>query len=79
MAPATLRLVRFAMLTMMLLFVGIAWFVHRNAPEMPAESASNLPTLRWVGFGLCVAAIVAIAVLRGCGSGRRWRRAARTG
>ncbi|HEU4559206.1 MAG TPA: hypothetical protein VFS20_15215 [Longimicrobium sp.] len=64
MAPATLRLVRFAMLTMLLLFVGVTWFVHRNAPPDPS-GAANLSSLRWVGFGLCVAAIVAMAVLRG--------------
>jgi hypothetical protein len=63
-AATTLRIVRFAMLTMLLLFVGFAYVKHRNAQPDPS-GGTDLSLLRWVGFGLCVAAIVAMAVLRG--------------
>ena len=65
MSASTLRIVRFAMLTMLLLFVSVTHFVQRSAPNDAAASATDLSALRWVGFGLCVAAIVAMAVLRG--------------
>ncbi|HET7464391.1 MAG TPA: hypothetical protein VFJ82_24240 [Longimicrobium sp.] len=64
MTAATLRIVRYAMLTGLLLFVGITYYVHANAPE-PVETASNLAALRWVGFGMVAAATVALGVLRG--------------
>lgn len=59
-----LRIVRYAMLMAMLLFVGVTYYVHQNAPA-PAEPAQDLSVLRWVGFGMVAAAIVALGVLRG--------------
>lgn len=64
MSASTLRIVRYAMMTMLLLFAGFAYAMHRNAQPNPS-GATDLSMLRWVGFGLCVAAIVAMAVLRG--------------
>lgn len=57
-----LKLVRYAMLTGLLLFGGIAYWqsTHRTDVLPPPEDA-----LRWVGYGLCVLAIVAMAVIRG--------------
>jgi len=64
-----LRIVRYAMLTGLLLFVGVAYFVHSNAPAptepVPGEAGPDLAMLRWVGFGMVAAAIVALGVLRG--------------
>ena len=65
MSASTLRVVRYAMLTMLLLFVGFAYMMHQNAPRDPSAGATDLSMFRWVGFGLCVAAIAAMAVLRG--------------
>lgn len=65
MSATTLRLVRFAMLTMLLLFVGIAYVAHRNTPPDPSTGGADLSMLRWVGIGLCVVAIIAMTVLRG--------------
>jgi len=59
-----LRIVRYAMLTGLLLFVGVTYFVHSKAPA-PTEPAQDLNALHWVGFGMVAAAIVALVVLRG--------------
>jgi O-antigen/teichoic acid export membrane protein len=58
----TLKLVRYAMLTALLLFGGIAYWqsTNRTEPLPPPDDA-----LRLVGYALCVAAIVAMAVIRG--------------
>jgi hypothetical protein len=59
---AKLKLIRYAMLTGLLLFGGIAYWqsTHRAEAVPPPEDA-----LRWAGYGLCVAAIIAMAVIRG--------------
>ncbi|HEX9940187.1 MAG TPA: hypothetical protein VGB15_23840 [Longimicrobium sp.] len=64
MSGQTLRIVRFAMLTMLLGFVCFIWFVQRNAGG-GGGGAPNLAALRWVGFGLSAAAVAALVVLRG--------------
>lgn len=58
-----LRIVRYAMLAGLLLFVGVG-YVHSKAPE-PTEPARDLSMFRWVGFGMVAAAIVVLGVLRG--------------
>ena len=52
------------MLAGLLLFVGVAYYVHSNAPE-PTDPARDLSMFCWVGFGMVAAAIVALGVLRG--------------
>ena len=63
-SPATLRLVRYAMLTFLLIFGGIAYWqsTHRAGPPDPE---APLAAFRWVGLGLCVAAMFAITAFRG--------------
>lgn len=65
MSGHTLRIVRFAMMAMLLGFVCITWYVHRNAQPDSAATATGLDALRWVGFGLSAAAVAALVVLRG--------------
>lgn len=62
-SPTTLRLVRYAMLIFLLIFGGIAYRqgTIRIAPPDPAP----LEMFRWVGMGLCVAAMFAIVLFRG--------------
>jgi hypothetical protein len=60
-----LRIVRFAMLAGLLLFVGIAYSVHRQAPPDVPQTETDLATIRLVGFGLSVMMMVGILVLRG--------------
>ena len=57
-----LKLVRYAMLAGLLLFGAIAYWqsTHRAEALPPPEEG-----LRWAGYGLCVAAIVAMAAIRG--------------
>ncbi|HET7230619.1 MAG TPA: hypothetical protein VFJ16_11490 [Longimicrobium sp.] len=59
-----LRLVRYAMIMAMLVFVGVTYFVHSNA-QPPVEPSQSLPTFRLIGFAMVAGAIVALAVLRG--------------
>jgi cytochrome c oxidase assembly factor CtaG len=58
-----LRIVRYAMLVLLLLFGAFGYYqsIHR-VPD--PDSTTNLPTLQWVGYGLCVMAMVGMAVLR---------------
>lgn len=58
-----LRLVRYAMLAGVLIFGGVAYYLATNRPPEEAPTA-DLSMLRWVGYGLCAAAIVALGVLR---------------
>jgi len=64
-ASSTLRLMRVAMLTMLLMFVGITVYVHQSAPPEVPRDPQFLNTLRMVGFALCVAAMVGLFVVRG--------------
>ncbi|HSU16990.1 hypothetical protein [Longimicrobium sp.] len=59
-----LKLVRYAMFAGLLLFGGIAYWqsTHRTEPLNPE---TPLDALRWVGYGLCVLAIVGMAAFRG--------------
>jgi hypothetical protein len=63
MTATSLRVVRYAMLVMLLVFGVFAYTQSQNAvPD--AESTRNLPAIKWVGYGLCAAVIVGIAVIR---------------
>ncbi|HSU15564.1 hypothetical protein, partial [Longimicrobium sp.] len=64
-SPTSLRIVRFAMLTGLLLFVGIAAYVHQSAPPEPVREGADLRALRMVGLAMCVAMMAGIFVLRG--------------
>ena len=61
--PATLKIVRYAMLVMLLMFGAFGYYQSTHRVPDP-ESMTNLPMLQYVGIGLCVMAIVGIAVLR---------------
>ena len=60
-----LKLVRYAMLAGLLIFGGVAYTQRANAGYEPQDPQTNLEAIGWVGYGLCAAAIVGIAVLRG--------------
>jgi hypothetical protein len=60
--PPVLRLVRYAMLGFVLLFGGFAYVQSQN--RAPDDVTADLTMLRWVGYGLCVVAIVGMGVLR---------------
>lgn len=65
MTPATLRIVRYAMLAMMLGFGAFAYYQSQHpVPLAPGEQSPDLSLLRWVGLGLCAATIVGVAVMR---------------
>jgi len=65
MTPATLRIVRYAMLAMMLGFGAFAYYRSQHpAPPAPGGQSPDLSLLRWVGLGLCTATIVGVAVMR---------------
>lgn len=59
----TLRIMRGAMMTMLLVFVCVVWFVQRDTPPNP--EATPLGLFRQIGFAMSVAALVGIVVLRG--------------
>jgi hypothetical protein len=65
MTPASLRIVRYAMLVGILLFGALAYYQASNRVPMPGEEGADVSMLRWVGLGLCAAAMVGIFVLRG--------------
>lgn len=65
MGPGNLRLVRYAMLAGLLVFGAIAYTRRAHAGYDPQDTESSLEAIRWAGYGLCAAAIVGIAVLRG--------------
>jgi cytochrome c oxidase assembly factor CtaG len=61
--PASLRIVRYAMLALLLLFGAFAYYqsIHRTPDP---ESTTDLSLLQWVGYGLCALTIVGVAVIR---------------
>jgi len=61
----TLRLIRFGMLAMLLMFAVVAWKVRAGQPADLQRTASDLSAIRYVAFGLSAAALVAMGVLRG--------------
>lgn len=61
--PSALRIVRYAMLVLLLMFGAFGYYQSTHRTPDPA-SMTNLPILQWVGLGLCVMAIVGTAVLR---------------
>ena len=63
MKPTSLRVVRYAMLVMLLGFGAFAYSQSQQAVPDP-ESAANLQAIRLAGYVLCAGVIVAIAVLR---------------
>lgn len=63
MSPGILRIVRYAMLVLLLLFGAFAYYQSTHRVPDP-ESATNLPLLQYVGYGMCVMAMVGMAVLR---------------
>ncbi len=60
-----LRIVRFAMLAGMLLFLGFAQMSRSNRAADGVSPDTNLAMIRLVGFGMAAMALVAIAVIRG--------------
>ena len=62
-SPQLLRIVRYAMLLMLLAFGSFAYYQSTHRVPDP-DSATNLPMLRYVGYGMCVMAMVGMAVLR---------------
>jgi hypothetical protein len=58
----TLRIMRYAMLAMLLLFGAFAYY--QSTHRAPDDAPTNLSYLRWVGFGLCAFAMVGVGVLR---------------
>jgi len=63
MTSTSLRIVRYAMLVLLLGFGAFAYYQSQHVVRDP-ESLTNLSAIRWVGYGLCAAAVVGIAVLR---------------
>ena len=64
MTPATLRIVRYAMLAMLLGFGALAYYQSTHG-EPPGEGdGADLGMLRLVGFGLCAGVIVGITLMR---------------
>jgi len=61
--PTVLRVVRVAMLTMLLLFVGLASYLHQgNPPQLSPET--DLGAIRLVGFAMCVGMMAGVLVVR---------------
>jgi|GEM_PF-3129744 len=60
-----LRIIRFAMLAMLLMFAVVAWKVRAGQPADLAQTAADLTAIRYVAFGLSAAALLAMGVLRG--------------
>src|ERR1051325_11366280 len=63
MTPGVLRIVRYAMLVLLLVFGAFAYYQSTHRVPDP-DSMTNLPMLQYVGFGMCVMAMVGMAVLR---------------
>jgi hypothetical protein len=61
--PATLKIVRYAMLVPVLLFGAVAYY--QPAQRVPGDEGADVSMLRWVGLGLCAAVIAGIFVMRG--------------
>jgi predicted MFS family arabinose efflux permease len=62
MTPASLRILRYAMLTGVLLFGAVAYYQSTHRP--PDDGTTDLATLRWSGYGLCAAVMVGLSVVR---------------
>ena len=61
--PATLNLIRFAILLAVLTFGGVTWFVHRQ-PGWTPDPSMDPAVLRSVGYALWGTALIAVAFLR---------------
>jgi hypothetical protein len=59
----SLRIVRYAMLVLLLGFGAFAYYQSQHVVPDP-DNPTNLSMIKWAGYGLCAAAVVAIAVLR---------------
>ncbi|MFL5541095.1 MAG: hypothetical protein ACJ8J0_19050 [Longimicrobiaceae bacterium] len=59
----SLRIVRYAMLVLLLGFGAFAYYQSQHVVPDP-ENPTNLAGIKWAGYGLCAAAVVGIAVLR---------------
>ena len=63
--PDKLRIVRYAMLAMLLGFGAFAYYQSQHvAPVAPEDGGADLSLLRWVGLGLCAATIIGVAFVR---------------
>ena len=62
---AKLRIIRFAMLAGLLMFAGIAYYIRSNRPADMPPTNTDLAAIRYVAFGMCALALVAMWVLRG--------------
>jgi cytochrome c oxidase assembly factor CtaG len=62
-SPGMLRIVRYAMLVLLLVFGAFGYYQSTHRMPDP-ESMTNLPALQWVGYAMCAMAMVGIAVLR---------------
>lgn len=63
--PASLRIIRLALLGGVLLFGAVIAFLHSRG-ELPSRPTPlDQPIIAWVFFGLCVGAAAVIVVLRG--------------
>jgi hypothetical protein len=60
--PPVLRLMRYAMLALLLLFGAFTY--TQSQSRTPEDGGADLSMLRWAGYGLCAVAIVGMAVLR---------------
>jgi hypothetical protein len=61
--PLKLRVIRFAMLAMLLMLGGFMYVAGTHRPP-DAQMASSLDAIRLAGYALCAGAIVGLAVLR---------------
>jgi hypothetical protein len=61
--PTSLRIVRYAMLALLLLFGAFAYYQSLHRTPDP-DNPTNLTYIGWVGYGLCALAIVGLAVIR---------------
>ena len=62
MKPQALKVVRYAMFVFLLVFGAVA---HMQGSKRAETNPDQLQTMRWVGYGFCVAITFAIAFVRG--------------
>jgi len=63
--PASLRIVRHAMLVGVLLFGAIAYNQTKERVPLPGDEVRmDLSVMRWGGYGLCVAVVVGLTFIR---------------
>jgi hypothetical protein len=60
----TLKIVRYAMFVMLLIFGGIAYTQASHRTPDP-DALASAATLTYVGYALCAGALVALGVIRG--------------